>query len=400
MFDFLKSLSGHKEKGKKRREIVVDISELAPIWLKYNQTFTILKPEKEVEVQAEGGLPGEGKKKETVPDFFGQEVVREFYDPYRQVFESQKAHEGYFKLLEFLDRYGVCPSIVTIGEDSEGDELYSVSRILEKITLRQHSINVAREMLKLIKETYRDYEDLIPEALIISFGHDIGKAPVLRESGIYVKADHPILSEMKLRELFKGVEPHWFEHALRIVKEHHGHTKEPLGQLFITADSRAREKEIASFSSEFNLKPWDEWFDVKRFLEIILPEINVLKTQNKWDAFSFGSYVYLKPDLVYESARKLGDEKKIVDMLLLKISNKQEAIKKAVESLRKAGLLSPDLEDGKWARWYEIKGQWINLKMLLIPVKIGGFGILPHVLEERKEGLLEKIEKISLTEKY
>ncbi len=394
MFGFLKDILG-KERGKKRKEIVVDISELAPIWLKYNQSFTIPKSEEKTESKTSELVINKSDS-----DFFGHEVVREFYDPYRQIFESQKASEGYMKLLEFLDRYGTCPSIVTVGGDSEGDELNTVSRILEGITLREHSVNVAREMLKLLKETYRDYENLIPEALIISFGHDIGKAPVLREGGAYAKADHPILSEMKLKELFSGVEPHWFEQALEIVREHHGRMKEQLGQLLIKADSRAREKEIASYDSELKLQSWDEWFDTKRFLEIILPEINILKGQNQWDALSFGSYVYLQPDLVYNSARKLGSEKKIVDMLLLKISNKQEVIKKSVESLRKADLLSPELGSTKWGRWYEIKAQWLNKKMFLIPVKISAFGVLPHILEERKEGFLRKIEKVSLTEKY
>lgn len=407
MLGFVKSFFV-KKRWKPGGEIVVDISELAPIWLKYNQSF--VPPELDDE-ESESGPKSmdksqseerESEKKSTVstaPGFFGQEVVREFYDPYRPIFESQKASEGFLKLLEFLDRHGVCPSIAVTKSDSEADELYTVSEILEKITLREHSVNVARVMLKLLKETYRDYEELIPMALLVSFGHDIGKAPILRESGLYTKSDHPVLSETKLRELFRGKEPHWFEKVIEIVKEHHGHTKEPFGLLFMKADSRAREMEIASFSDELSLKEWDEWFDVKRFLEIVFPEINILKGQNKWSAVSHGSYVYLQPDLVYDSARKLCFEKKVVDMSLMKVSSKQEAIKKAVESLRKARILSPDLGDTKWGRWYEVRSQWFAKKMFLIPVKIDAFGTLPHVIEGRKEGYLEAIEKVSLTER-
>ena len=406
MFNILRSIFGFKGGGR-RGEIVVDISELAPIWLKYNQSFISPKfDDDELEAVSDAVNEGKGKNREVEkelgtiesPDFFGQAVVREFYDPYRTVFESQKASEGFMKLLEFLDRHGNCPSIVVTKGDSEADELYTVTEILEKVSLREHSVNVAREMLRLLKETYKDYEELIPSALVVSFGHDIGKAPILRGDGVYTKLDHPGLSEMKIRELFSGNEPHWFDKITRVVKEHHGHTKDQFTSLFRKADSRAREIEIVSFNREFSLKKWEEWFDVKRFLEIVLPEINVLKGHNKWNALSYGSYVYLQPDLVYNSTKKIGSEKKIVDMALLKPSGKQDVIKKTVWSLRKANVVSPDLGDTKWGRWYEICAQWFSKKMFLIPVKIDAFGVFPHVIEGRKEGFLKTIEKVSLTE--
>jgi hypothetical protein len=407
---FLKSILFPSENEKKQKEIRVGIAELAPIWLRYNQSFAPQEVSKIEGTQESESLPVRPRSRpragqagtrteETHPEpaqmsFFSQEVLREFFEPYRSLFESQGARDGFISLLEFLDRYGSSPSIVMIKNDSEADELYSVSGILQKVTLREHSLNAARIMLKLIRETYKDYENLIPRALVVSLGHDIGKAPLLRESGLYAKADHPIISAQKVGEVFSGREPLWLQSAIETIKEHHGPTRNPFTLLLMKADSKAREMEIAALSKELKVKEWNEWFDVKRFLEILLPEINLIKTGNKWNAFSYSSLVYFQPDFLYECAKRLATEKKVIDLILLKVSNKQEAIKKVVESLRQARILSSDLGETKWGRSYEIQSERFCKKMFLIPVKIDAFGVLPHEIERRKEGYLETIERV------
>jgi hypothetical protein len=142
-------------------EIRVSISELSPIWLKYNQGFT----QQEFEPENRGIPEIEITSPEPVEKrFFSQEVLSEFFEPYRSLFQSQGAVDGFLAILELLDRHGSAPSVVTtmIDKDSEADEIYSVRQTLEKVTLREHSSNGARIMIKLIKETYRDYENLIP----------------------------------------------------------------------------------------------------------------------------------------------------------------------------------------------------------------------------------------------
>ncbi|MEW6377564.1 MAG: HD domain-containing protein [Thermodesulfobacteriota bacterium] len=235
MAGFLKSILFPSENEKKRKEIRVGIAELAPIWLRYNQSFAPQEVPKIEGTQKSESLPEREagtRTEETHPEpaqmsFFSQEVVRELFEPYRLLFESQGARDGFISLLQFLDRYGSSPSIVIVKSDSEADELYSMSGILQKVTLREHSLNVARIMLRLIKETYKDYENLIPRALVVSLGHDIGKAPALRESGLYAKADHPIISAQKLGEIFSEREPLWLQIALETIREHHGPTRNP-----------------------------------------------------------------------------------------------------------------------------------------------------------------------------
>jgi len=378
-----------------RDEIRVSVSELAQIWLKYNQGFA---PEGVAKAEgtpgSESTRSGEAHPEPAGGSFFSQEALREFFDPYRSLFDSQDAADGFMSLLEFLDRYGTDPSIVPVKGDSEADELYSLRGVLEKVSLREHSVNVARIMLKLLKETYRDWESLIPKALVASLGHDIGKARTLRESGLYAKADHPLISAQKLGEIFSGREPLWLQSVLESIRDHHRPTRDPFTLLLVKADSRAREMEAASLSKELRTAEWSKWFDVRRFLEISLPEINLIKTGNKWNAFSYGSLVYFQPDFLYGCAKKLAKEKKVIDMKLLRVSEKEEAIKKVVESLRQLGLLSSDLGETRWGKSYEIQSQRFRKKMFLIAIKIDAFGIFPHEIERRKEGYLETIERV------
>ena len=376
-------------------EIKVGIAELSTLWLKYNSNFTSQTKEVEVEnkpfPETEPFRTATGQQRR----FFSQEILSEFFEPYRSVFESQEAVGGFLDILELLDRHGSCPSVVTtlLDRDSETDEIYSVREILEKVSLREHSSNVARILLKLIKDTYRDYENLIPKALVTAFGHDLGKIPTLRESGLYTKADHPVISAQKVGEIFSGKEPLWLRSALDSIKDHHRSSKDPFTLLLKEADSRARETEIAALSKEVKVAKWEEWFDSRRFLEILRPEINVIQRGNKWRAFSFGSIVYCQPDFLYEAAKRLAVEKRVVDMKLLRVSEKEGVIKKVVESLRQAGALGHEIGEPFWGRIYEIHSDRFKKRMFLTPIRIEAFGI-PHEIEKAKEGYLEIIRSV------
>jgi len=399
-------------------EIKITISELSAVWLKYNHGF--IQTSDNIELAQETSTVEEKPRKarssstkkveetqpvektqpgEAVPGkerkFFSQEMLSEFFEPYKSIFETQGAVDGFLAILELLDHHGSCPSVVTTmtGKDSESDEIYSVRQILEKVTLREHSSNVARIMLKLIKKTYKDYENLIPMSLVVSFGHDLGKIAALRESGLYARADHPLVGAQKLAEIFSQKEPSWLRTAVDSIRDHHKSSKNSFALLLKQADSMARETEIGLYSQDLKTMEWSQWFDVKQFLEILKIDINVIQTGNRWKAFSFGSQVYCQPDFLYESARKFASEKKIIDMKLLRSSSKEEAIKRVVESLRQAKALSDDIGESYWGRPYEIQSERFKKKMFLVPLKIEAFGI-PHEIERRKEGYLEIIRSV------
>lgn len=152
--------------------------------------------------------------------------------------------------------------------------------------------------------------------------------------------------------------------------------------------------EVASRNRELKVKEWDEWFNLKEFLEVLLPEINVLQTGNKWKAFSLGSVVYFQTEYLYESLRTLARKKGVIDVRLLRVMEKQEALKRIAETLRKERLLSDEIREPYWGRYFEVRTQKYHKKMFLVPIKIEAFEVLPHVIEERKEGYLREIEGV------
>jgi len=386
MFGFLRFCFQGGEKIS-RREIRVSISELSQIWLPYNQSFLLPEKDSKSVKELEGGAqPTEG--------FFSQSLIQEFYDPYRLYFENQGAREGFIALLQFLDKVRDFPS-VRGGKEGGDSQFFGFGELLSKVSLGEHSVDVARIMLNLLRETYRDYKNLIPKALVSSLGHDIGKAPVVSESGAYGKADHPILSAQKVEELFSEREPSWLKSALDSIKWHHSpKISDQFTSLLKTADLRARAMEVASRNRELKVKEWDEWFNLKEFLEVLLPEINVLQTGNKWKAFSLGSVVYFQTEYLYESLRTLARKKGVIDVRLLRVMEKQEALKRIAETLRKERLLSDEIREPYWGRYFEVRTQKYHKKMFLVPIKIEAFEVLPHVIEERKEGYLREIEGV------
>jgi hypothetical protein len=388
MFGFLRLFSRKKEE-KRGREIRVSIQELSQLWLPYNKSFV---------------LPEEGSRSEkkelksgveSVQAFFSQSIIQEFYEPYRLYFENQGAKDGFIALLHFLDNVKNEPSVRGVKEGGGGDQFFAFGELLSKVSLGEHSVDVARAMLDLLEESYRDYKNLIPKALIASFGHDIGKASVVIESGAYGKGDHPILSAQKVAEIFAGREPKWLNEVLNAIRMHHfPKITDQFASLLKKADLQARAMEAAARSKEFKIRQWDEWFDSKEFLEILLPEINVLQPGNKWKALSFGSVVYFQPDFLYESLRAFAKGKGVIEPMLLRVLEKQDALKKLVESLRNGGLISDEVREPYWGRHFFIRTPNNQKRLFLVPIRIDAFELLPHMIEKRKEGYLREIDGV------
>lgn len=378
----------------KTEHIRITIEELSQIWLKYNQPF---QPQPEEPQIKDEEILAEVKPQEilTTPQRITT-IFDEIIEPYREALKKQNVIDGLYKIVELLNEHGSCPSIVTtsIEKDSESDEIYSVRDILLNITLKDHSFMVAKIGLQLLKETYKDYEPLVPKMLVAAISHDIGKIPALRESGLYAKADHPLISASKVADIFAGMDIIWLNSVIEAIKDHHRQSSDPFTLLLKKADSKAREIEISSVSKNVSIKEWDEWFDVNAFLAIIRPEINVIQTGNRWRAFSFGGVVYCQPELLYESAKTLALNRQVIDMTLLRAIEREVALRKIVGSLRTVGVIINDLEEGYYGRFYEIQMEKLKKKMFLTPLKIEAFGT-PSDIERVKEGYLQIIKKVN-----
>jgi len=256
-------------------------------------------------------------------------------------------------------------------------------------------------MLKRLKETYcgRDYENLIPKAFIVSFAHDLGKIPSLRANPLYSDPDHPLISAQKLEVISSSKKaPPWFPDALNLIRHHHTSLSNESSIPIRWADVRAREMEIEAYGNGLKVMEWKEWFDVKRFLEILKPTINIIQGTNGFNAFSLGFLVYCQPDFLYESAAKLASEKKVIDLRLHILTEKERALMRIVQSLKEAKILSYDIGEKFIGRTYKVQADTFQRKMFLIPLKIDVFG-LPCRIERRKEGYLQLIRKVTPAEK-
>ncbi|MGB9628382.1 MAG: HD domain-containing protein [Thermodesulfobacteriota bacterium] len=327
--------------------------------------------------------------------FWFKEVLSEFFEPYRKFFKICSASDGFLSILDLLDREGHCSSVVNSDRFSEGYPL-QVFEALKGVTLRDHSVNVSRQMFKLLKNKYLDYENLIPKAFIVSFGHDLGKIPSLELANRSEVADHSELGARKVGQFFSSEGSHlWVSSLLEVIRNHHRLVDDSLTLLLQKADTLARQEEALAGMSGFRSAKWDDWFDPSGFFKFLFPHINEVQYPGKWEAFSFGSYVYFSPYSLYDWARGYSLERKVLEMSLWRVLERDEVLHKIVGSLRRVGFISDQLPDGAIGRNYEVRMSIVrSVRLFLTPVKIGSFGVLPHKLEKKKMGKLSLIRSV------
>jgi len=374
-----------REKDRPREALVLSLDDLCPIWIKYNSSFKPVAVVKETTEAEDSGseetaLPGEdagmqadqpqppsGKALMTAQAFYGEVI-----EPHKEALAG--VLEGINRIMELLERYGDCPSVVDTITDSERGEVSRIGSILSKVTLRDHTFNVTRIALRLLKDTYHDPVGYIPVTIIAAFGHDLGKIPELRGQGPYVKADHPPASVSIVAGIFeKDKGSHWLKMVAKAIGEHHQSATDPLSELLKEADGKARQMEIEQAEKRASLS-WEEWFDCRELLRRVGVTINVTQTGSAFRAFSVDGTVYCDPTFLYETARAMAAERSVIDITLLRDTDKDRALRRIVESLRKEDVLTSELGKAYTTRRYEIEvEQGKPKKLLLVPIRANAF---------------------------
>lgn len=374
-----------REKERPGEKIVLSLDDLCPIWIKFNSSFkpaaVVKKTEKAASGPEEtalssppgedagtaGDRPASGKALMTVQAFY-DEVI----EPHKETLAGML--EGINRIMELLERYGDCPSVVDVIADSEKRAATRVGDILSKVTLRDHTFNVARIALRLLMDAYDDPVGYIPVVIIAALGHDLGKIPQLRSLGKYVKADHPLTSVSIVEEVFeKDKDAHWLKMVAKAIGEHHQSATDRLSELLKEADGKARQLEIEQAERRASLT-WEEWFDCKELLRRVGATVNVTQTGSAFRAFSVGNAVYCDPTFLYETAGAMAAERSIMDVSLLRDTDKDKALRRIVESLRKADMLTSELGKAYTTRRYEIQvEQGKPKRAFLVPVKASAF---------------------------
>lgn len=410
---------------KRLPEITISLEELAQIWLPYNEMVkNVPTSDEDIEKlfydleettsKTEDVKQSSSEKTETadatdksqkhqenisIIESIGplKELWAYCIQPYRQEIQDQGVSPVIQELINIIEKHGQNPSIVIDNRDSEAIELVSVRDNLAQVTLKEHTYHVCIKMIDIVKEAYKDYNNLMPKAIVTSLAHDIGKIPELRVSGLYNTYDHPLVSAGKLAEIFAGHDIFWAKQAIQSVKEHHLATKDQWTALLKQADRRARETELLKYTSQYEIKTFESWFSVDVFLKELEGYINVTQT-NKWEAFSFQGLIYCKPELLYTIARKMCREAKVLDLMFIYESEKESVFRLIVNTLRGENLIPDIIGQGHYARRFEIKtkvGMVKNMKFTLTPIKADRFNIAD--IEHRKQGFLEVINAVVAT---
>lgn len=417
----------------------IELEDLAPVWLRHNQDFRpmngaglrpmstpvmsmeeALAPEPmaapviSVQASVDGEtLPAVQPSASTTPAgsvqpsvvatkrALSSAFVRDFVMPYQGILETQKVLGPILTMIDVLEEYGQCPSVVLEAktQDEEAGDLYSIRDTLAQVTLRDHTHRVTKHGVAALLAAYKDPEPLIPKMLMACLGHDLGKIPAFRSSGIYTMRDHPGISVMKIREYCAKLDLFWLDEVCEAVQGHHRHMKDTFASLLKEADGRAREEEVAVVTQTMEVKTWDSWFSVPDFLSMIEPMINMgvgeHAKKGEWVAVSIKGVVYCQTKALYGVVKELARAKKIVDIHLLRLSDRDQVLCRLAESLGQAGVLTESIGEGFAGRRYKLRlTTKKEFPIYAVPILEAVFKVTPSVLEQRKEGFFKLVDDV------
>jgi hypothetical protein len=147
------------------------------------------------------------------------------------------------KLLKMLDDAGDCPSVVGRGKyenDREPERGYAIERYdcFAGIPLWKHVITVAEAYIARFQ-----YKALVPDALVIALGHDIGMIEA-QYAKYYTKLTHPEISILVLKSIPEYTTLENCEEINSIIISHHSITNLKLANILKAADHEVRNVEF------------------------------------------------------------------------------------------------------------------------------------------------------------
>ena len=430
----LKLLLGVKQRALPPPEpLVLSLQDLSPIWLRHNEDFRpthedgvrmgsgiemsmaeALTPQSTVITSAAPApvapaVPGGTRVSQpsvpvaASPTFRSpsSQLVRDFVMPYQGMLQTQGVLVPIVRIIDLLEEYGQCPSVVLEQktQDEECGDLYSIRDTLAQVNLKDHTHRVTRHGLAVLLASYKDPEPLIPKMLVACLGHDLGKIPAFRQSGIYSMRDHPAISIVKVKEAFEGHDVFWLEEVCQVISAHHRHVKDGFASLLKQADGRAREEEVAYVTKTMEIKKWEDWFVAAEFLALVEPLINrgepTGSRKSEWVAVSVHGVIYCQANSLYGLVKELARNKQIIDIHLLRASDREEVMRRLARSLAQAGVLSEPIGEGFYGRKYTFRlRSKKQYGYYCVPIVESAFATAPSELEQRKTAYFTQIEDV------
>lgn len=248
----------------------VDLAQIAPIWLEYNEVENNIREKITAETAQTEGDKGQERVLTNVLatralEFETQRVrdfVKNILIPNADKFDEYETGMM-IDLLHMLESNRDLTSVATLCSKDPERQMYSdkaatldgktMYQILGEFTLLDHTIRVAEIMVAMHeKNTDRlTVGPLFSRVVITAISHDIGKIIVknstLRITGeMYHKTPHEHISVMMLQEMYPE-----YKHSKSVadaIRSHHlGKVEGTLPQLLKDADKKAREVEFGEW---------------------------------------------------------------------------------------------------------------------------------------------------------
>jgi hypothetical protein len=212
----------------KKKKAKIKLEELARLW----RNFEIVQ------------------EQNSIPHFFTP-VVSEFFERCikNKAFYTGNVRVVLNNLLTLLDVEGSVPSVVSGQYETESKIPEDTYKMLSQITLAEHSIHVAEEILDLVP-----YGPSLPIALIAALAHDIGKIPKYRKQ-YYSLGDHAFISMTVLEGIPGFKELIYADEILQAVRDHHLKPKTFVGEKLKEADTKARRRELVEVQKKMMMAP-------------------------------------------------------------------------------------------------------------------------------------------------
>jgi len=242
----------------KRKEAVIRLEELARLWRNFNTT----------------------QEQNDIPHFFTP-VVREFFEKHinKKPFYTGNVKTVINNLLTLLDTEGNIPSVVSGQNETESKIPENTYKMLAQVSLAEHTIHVAEEILAIVP-----YGANLPIALISALAHDIGKMPKFRKQ-YYSLGDHPFISVTVLESIGGFKDLVYKDDIMQAVRDHHLKPKGYVGENLKEADTRARRRELMEVQKKLAMSPPPDAFEKSEpNIDIEIPKDNI-NTENLKEGF-------------------------------------------------------------------------------------------------------------------
>ena len=405
-------------------EVTISLVELSQVWLGSSAGYTAddhpaaTAPKEDTQEVVPCNKASVNNKVDDLSRYVPQPVFEPFWNEYIipniGPFQNDGSLSVLRELVDILTIHGAEPSVVP----SETIFTNQAAQDLANVSLQQHSINVALNLLKSQHKVLSDLDFVarIPPMVFAALAHDVGKLSRYVTAVKSSKHDHPIISGRVLEELFAkhNVSPPWRDKVINSVLMHHSDGDKSDFYIDLPlrhADYTARQQELQQVRGGGPRLNGAAWLDVDSLLsEKILPVINLLDksgSENQFYAFTNKDMVYIRMDWLYEvvkemyvKAEKGGvardfcfeyNGNNITDLAKRHIVERLNAQKKLSEGYN----YSPANKASHQGKWYIIYSGVYSPAFRLIPIPIKHFGVMPSDLESRKTSWLKTITSVA-----